>query len=118
MMRHIALGLGLCSLMVVGCDAANKVASSAKAVGEKLSDEAAKALKSDTLKPIESAMASIPEKINALAADKKPAAQEAYESLKKMVIEFKEAAPEKLSALAKTLTEKFKELKAMIGLEG
>ena len=118
MVRTLVFGLSLCAAcgLVVGCDTAKKLGDSAKDVGEKLSEEAAKTLKADTLKPIEDALPAITDKIKALPADAQAGAQKTFDALKQLVADFKAAPADKLKDMARSLVGKFEELKKMVGL--
>jgi hypothetical protein len=137
MMRAWVAGVGFvaCALLVAGCDGAAKKAEEGvkgaagevrevakKAAGEvrevaKGTKETADAAKLAVLKPVEEALPKIEEKIKGLSGESATKAREKLEEFKKLLEQFKSAAPEKWQSLKDGLMKSFDELKKLAGME-
>ena len=117
-------GFVACALLVAGCDSANKGAKKVedgakKAVAgvEELAKEGAEAAKVAVIKPVEEALPKIEEKIKGLSGETAAKAKEKFVESKKLLEEFKSAAPGRWQSLKDGLTKSFDELKKHVGFE-
>jgi hypothetical protein len=113
-----------CALMVAGCDSTNKAAKKveegAKSVAAEvkvLAKEAAEEAKVAVIKPVEEALPKIEEKIKGLSGETAAKAKEKFVESKKLLEEFKSAAPGQWQSLKDGLIKSFEELKKLTGLE-
>jgi DNA anti-recombination protein RmuC len=100
----------------VAKQAAGEAKEVAKAAKEK-AKEAADAAKLAVLKPVEEALPKIEEKIKGLSGESATKAKEKFEEFKKLLEQFKSAAPEKWESLKAGLMKSFDELKKLVGID-
>jgi hypothetical protein len=117
-------GFVVCALLLSGCDstnnAAKRVEEGAKKVAAEvkvLAKEAAEEAKVAVIKPVEEALPKIEEKIKGLSGEAAAKAKEKFEECKKLLEDFKSAAPGKWQSLKAGLIKSFDELKSLAGLE-
>jgi DNA anti-recombination protein RmuC len=133
--RCVSVGFVAGALFVTSCDSSNsaakkaeegakKAASEAKELAKKAASEvkegakeAADAAKLAVLKPVEEALPKIEEKIKGLSGESATKAQEKFDEFKKLLGEFKSAAPEKWQSLKDGLMKSFEELTKLVGIE-
>jgi hypothetical protein len=113
-----------CALLVAGCDSANNAAKKVEAGAKKvagevkvLAKEAAEEVKIAVIKPVEEALPKIEEKIKGLSGEAATKAKEKFEECKKLLEDFKSAAPGKWQSLKDGLIKSFDELKTLVGFE-
>jgi hypothetical protein len=123
-------GFVVLGLLAAGCDtaknAATKVEAEAKAGASQAKDlakhakddvkEAAEKAKLAVIKPIEEELPKIEEKIKGLSGETATKAKEKFEAFKKLLDQFKSAAPDKWEALKDGLLKEFEELKKLVGM--
>jgi|SRR5262245_5331061 len=120
----LIVGLVLPLTLVVGCDdkkssqtaGLQSAVQSAADAGKKQAEEAMKKGKDEAIKPIEAMLPQIEEKIKGLTGDAKMTATTKLADLKKLIADFMAAAPDKWESMKGQLTEKFTELKKLVGL--
>jgi hypothetical protein len=101
-------------------EVAKEGAAKAKEVAKEVKEEAGEVMdkaKVAIIKPIEDALPKLEEKMKGLSGDAATKAKEKFEAFKKMLEEFKTAAPDKWQSLKEGLMKAFEDLKKMIGLE-
>jgi hypothetical protein len=132
MMRTCKLSVGfvVLALLAAGCDqaknAATKIEEKAKNEATQAADlakrakedvkEAAEKAKLAVVKPIEAELPKIEDKIKELSGESATKAQEKFKEFKKLLEEFKSAAPDKWESLKDGLMKEFDELKKLVGL--
>jgi hypothetical protein len=119
------------ALLAAGCEQAKTKASQAGEVAKKAAakataaaesaaasaKEAAESAKTAILKGIEDGLPKIEEKIKGLSGDAASKAKEKFEAFKKLLEEFKSAAPDKWELLKSNLVKEFEDLKKLVGLD-
>ena len=128
-------GFVVLGLLAAGCDTANnaatrikedakKEASQAKDLAKRAKEEvkedvkeAADKARLAVIKPVEEELPKIEEKIKGLSGETATKAKEKFEQFKKLLQQFKLAAPDKWEALKDGLMKEFDELKKLVGLE-
>jgi hypothetical protein len=125
----LSVGFVVLGLLAAGCDtaknAATKVEEGAKK-GASQAEELAKRAKEDVkevadkaklavIKPIEEELPKIEEKIKHLSGESATKAKEKFEEFKKLLEQFKSAAPDKWESLKEGLMKEFEELKKLVG---
>jgi hypothetical protein len=119
------------ALLTTGCEQAKTKASQAGDVAKKAAadateaakaaaasaKEAAESAKNAILKGIEDGLPKVEEKIKGLSGDAATKAKEKFEAFKKLLGEFKSAAPDKWEALKSNLVKEFDDLKKLVGME-
>jgi hypothetical protein len=119
------------ALLTAGCEQAKTKASQAGEVAKKAAakataaadsaaasaKEAAESAKTAILKGIEDGLPKIEEKIKGLNGDAASKAKEKFEAFKKLLEEFKSAAPDKWESLKSNLVKEFEDLKKLVGLD-
>ena len=132
MMRTCKLSVGfvVLGLLAAGCDqaknAATRVEERAKKEASQAEDltkrakegvkEAADKARLAVIKPVEEELPKIEEKIKDLSGDSATKAKEKFEEFKKLLEQFKSAAPDKWESLKDGLMKEFDELKKLVGL--
>jgi hypothetical protein len=69
------------------------------------------------IKPVEEALPKIEEKLKGLSGESATKAKEKFEEFKKLLEQFKTAAPDKWEALKEGLVKAYDDLKKLVGLE-
>jgi hypothetical protein len=101
-------------------EAAKEVKEGAKEVAQEAKEgakKAADAAKLAVLKPVEDALPKIEEKIKALSGESATKAKQKFEEFKKLLEQFKSAAPEKWESLKDGLMKSFDDLKKLVGMD-
>ena len=130
----LSVGFVVLGLLAAGCDTAKNAAtrveeeakqeaSQAKDLAKRAKEEAKEDVKEAAdkarlavIKPVEEELPKIEEKIKGLTGESATKAKEKFEQFKKLLQEFKSAAPDKWEALKDGLMKDFDELKKLVGL--
>jgi hypothetical protein len=128
-MAVVALATG--GALIAGCNTgtsaakklekeASKAAGQAKEAAQEAKEaakESVEAARLAVLKPIQDALPKIEEKIKGLSGETATKAKEKYEEFKKLLDDFKSAAPDKWESLKDGLMKAFGELKTLVGMD-
>jgi hypothetical protein len=123
----LCIGFVVLGLLAAGCDTAKNAATKVEAEVKKESTDLAKRAKEDVkevaekarlavIKPIEEELPKIEEKIKGLSGETATKAKEKFEAFKKLLDQFKSAAPDKWESLKDGLLKEFEELKKLVGM--
>jgi hypothetical protein len=126
----LCFGFVVLGLLATGCDtaknAATKVEADVKKEASQASDLAKKAkedvkevaekARATFIKPIEAELPKIEDKIKELSGDAATKAKEKFAAFKKLLEDFKSAAPDKWESLKEGLMKEFDDLKKLVGL--
>ena len=128
--RTLSVGFVVLGLLAAGCDqaknAATRVEERAKKEASRAEDlakrakegvkEAADKARLAVIKPVEEELPKIGEKIKGLSGESATKAKAKFEEFKKLLEQFKSAAPDKWESLKDGLMKEFDELKKLVGL--
>jgi hypothetical protein len=126
----LSVGFAVLGSLAAGCDSAKNAATRVEAGAKKEASQAtdlAKRAKEDVkeaadkarlavIKPVEEELPKIEEKIKGLSGESATQAKEKLEAFKKLLEQFKSAAPDKWESLKDGLMKEFDELKKLVGL--